>query len=83
MDNKINVSVFAPILEKNYDVMIPIDKNIAEVLLLLLKGIPELSKGYYQNAKPLLYNQRSGKPYNLKVIVKNTDIHSGTKLILL
>ena len=52
MDFKVYVKIEIPILEKEYELFIPVDRRIHEVLSLILKSTPELSSGYYKENKP-------------------------------
>ena len=82
--NKILVEIYIPIIEEKYDVWLPKNKKIYNIIELLLKGIYELSKEeYYGDKYPTLYNKLTGKFYDLNAIIKDTDIKNGTQLILI
>ncbi|MEG0026428.1 MAG: hypothetical protein RR732_04155 [Bacilli bacterium] len=84
MTNKILVQVLVPIFQTKYDVFIPSNKRLSNVLILLQKAINELSEGWYpivDNSD--LYNQDTGKKYNLNLTVQEVNIESGTTLIII
>ncbi|MDD6879376.1 MAG: hypothetical protein PUD59_04000 [bacterium] len=45
MNNKINVTIVVPKLEEEYDVEIPVSKNVKVSIDLIIKSINELSEG--------------------------------------
>lgn len=84
MDNKVLVTIIVPLIEKKYEVFLPANKKIGEIVYLLSKGLVEVSNGYYIiTNKEKLYNRMTGKEYNNNQILKNTDIRHGTWLVLM
>ena len=63
-----------PILEKEYELLIPIDRRIHNIITILVRNIPELSRNYYMNNKPNLYNKATGEKYDMNQIIKNSNI---------
>lgn len=83
MDN-ILVKLYVPTLEKIYDVWIPSHKRIYNVIVLLIKAINELNDNCYRlNKIPMLYDKITAEIYDLNLKVIDTNIRSGTELILL
>lgn len=84
MDNKVLVTIIVPLIEKKYEVFLPANKKIGEIVTLLSKGLVEVSNGYYIiTNKERLYNRVNGKEYNNDQILKNTDIRHGTWLVFM
>lgn len=84
MNNKVLVKLYIPMIEKNYDVWIPINKKISTIITLLVKGISDLNKGCYQPKDlPILYNKETSEEYDINLKVINTNIRNGTELILI
>ena len=82
--NKVLVRVFFPAIDCEYDIWIPLNKSIYNIIILLAKGINELKNGVYQPEEiPILYNKQTGDYYDLDVAVQDTDIKNGTELILI
>lgn len=84
MDNKVFIIVQVPLIEERYEVYIPVGRKIHKVTSILAKAVSELSGGHYpikENAT--LYNKVTGKPYNINMTVKDTDIRNGTIVILI
>ncbi len=83
MDFRVYVVIEAPILDKKYELLVPIDRRIHELIAVLKKGIPELSQKYYSNRSPQIYNKTSGEIYDMNQIIKDSNIKTGTRLILI
>jgi hypothetical protein len=83
MDFKVYVLVEIPILEKECELFVPVDRRIHDMLSIIIKNIPELSTGYYKTNKPNVYSKTTGKVYNMNDIIKNTDIKMGTRLLVI
>ena len=82
--NKVLVKLYIPVIEKQYDVWLPKNKRIYNVILLLLKGLNELTKESYNTENlPILYNKLTGIKYNINDRVRDTDITNGTEIILI
>ena len=76
MDNKVLVTIIVPLIEKKYEVFLPANKKIGEIVTLLSKGLVEVSNGYYIiTNKERLYNRMTGKEYNNNQILKNIYDH--------
>ena len=84
MNNKVLVELVVPVLEESYDVFIPVNKKIGNIIILLSKLISELSGGYFvANEKNNLYNGDTGDTYPMDALLINTDIRNGSKIILM
>ena len=84
MNNKVLVELIVPILEENYDVFIPKNRKIGNVIELLSKMVSEMSNGYFQaTGKNMLYSGDTGEKYDMNILVANTDIRNGSKIILM
>ncbi len=82
--NKVLVKLYIPVIEEQYDVWLPKNKKIYNVILLLLKGINELTKDAFNTESlPILYNKLTGAKYNINDRVQDTDITNGTEIILI
>lgn len=84
MKNKVLICLIVPDIDKKYDVYIPINKKIGNIIALLGRAVQDLNPGEFTfNNKIQIYNQKSGMRYDLNQIVKNTDIRNGTGLVLM
>ena len=82
--NKLLIIVYVPLLGKNYDVFIPINKKTIEIIFLLNKAINEMSGGAFKMADTLsLINADDGTIYDTDRTFLENGILNGAKLILL
>jgi len=82
--NNVLVKLYVPMLEETYDVWIPSHKRIYNVIILLVKAINELNNNcYILNEMPMLYDKLTAEIFDVNLRVKETNIRSGTELILL
>ncbi|MCI8460932.1 MAG: hypothetical protein HFE81_05995 [Bacilli bacterium] len=84
----INTSVFVkivvPEIDKSYDVYLPVNKKVGNIINLLNSSISEMSSGEFpvsNNNK--LYNSRTLERYASNVLLYNTTIRNGSVLILI
>lgn len=82
--NKILVKLYVPMIEKQFDIWIPLNKRICNVIKLLVKVIDDFSRGYYKPKKlPTLYDRATAEPYDVNLTVRETSIRNGTELVLI
>ena len=71
-------------IENTYDVWIPANKKIYNVIHLLVKAINELNDNCFKEKQlPLLYDKITAEKIDVNLTVKQTNIRSGTELVLL
>ena len=84
MNNKIFVIVEVPLIEQRYEVYIPVGKRINNAAQILSKAVSELSGGHYPvNPDATIYSKVTGKPYNINMTLKDSDIRNGSEIILI
>ena len=84
IENKVLIRVNVPSLEEKYDVYIPVNRRINNVIKMLKAALFELSQGVFNSSEDyLLYNASSGNMYDLNALVRDTDIRNGSHVILL
>ena len=83
MDFRVYVIVEVPILDKKYELFVPSDRRIHDLIRIIKEADPGLSKNYYVKKQLNIYNKTTGKLYDLNMIIKNSNIKMGTRLILL
>ena len=77
------ITLDVQILDKKYELLVPIDRRIHDLIDLLKDNIPELKENYYKNKTPNIFNKSSGELYDMNEIIKDSDIKTGTRLILI
>ena len=82
--NKILICVYVPIIEKEFDVYIPVNKKVGYVKKLLIKSISELSDNIFKmNNNVIVSNKLTSNVYNDNDYIIDTDIRNGSKLVIL
>ena len=82
-DNKVNVDLIVPSIGEKYNIFIPVNKTIGEVILILNKTINELNSSFPIIKSLILLDVIDNKIYDVNSIVKNTGIKNGTILALI
>lgn len=84
MSNKVLVHVIVPELDESFDVFVPINIKIGTLVKLLNKSIKELSSGMFEeNDTRKLYDSLDSKVYSFNKLVRETNIRSGTNVVLM
>ena len=82
MDFRVYIVLEVPIIEKKYELLVPIDRKINDLINILKKNIPELTNGYYSKNSPNLYNKSTGMLYDMNTTIKNSNIKVGTRIVM-
>jgi len=84
MKNKVLVEILVPSIEAKYDVYLPINKKVGNVINLLGDAIREFSNGVFVVSNTVcLYNSVTGDKYEMDKLIYDTDIRNGTILVLM
>lgn len=84
MNNKILIRLYIPLIEEEYDIFIPINKRVGTIKQLLEKCISEQNdNGYVPAEDTNLYSKETGKVYDVQLLVKDTDLKNGSRVVLL
>ena len=84
MNNKVLVNLYVPLLEKKYELFIPADRKVSEIIYLIGNSLNDITGGYYiYNKTERLYNRQTGKEYNAGEYLKFTSIRNGTELVFM
>lgn len=84
MKNKVMVEILVPSIEGNYDVYLPINKKVGNVINLLNRAIVEFSNGVFVPSNTVcLYNSVTGDKYDMDKLILDTDIRNGSILVLM
>ena len=84
MKNKLLIELIVPDIDEKFNLFIPINKRVGNIVVLLNKSVSELTNGAYVGSHvSALYNKFTGKKYDVNDLIRNTDIKHGTSLILI
>lgn len=82
--NKILIELSIPLIEKTYDLYIPINKKIGTVKKLIEEGLIELTDNAYNVKEDSnFYSMETGEVYDVNKTVRETDLKNGSRIILI
>ncbi len=82
--NKILVELEIPVIEKKYDLFIPINKKIGTIKSLIESSLLELTDNSYEIKEDTnLFSKDTGTIYDVNQTVRDTDLKNGSRIILL
>ncbi len=82
-ENKINVELIVPSIGKRFDLFIPTNKTIGEIIVILNKTINEITGCFPENNHLALLNVLEVTIYDSKVELIKTGIKNGAILALI
>ena len=82
-NNKVNVELIVPSIGKKYNLFIPVNKTIGEIIVILNKSINELTGYFPINNKLSLFDVGECAIYNYELEIINTNIKNGSVLVLI
>lgn len=82
--NKILIELEIPLIEKSYDLYIPINKKIGTIKRLLEQALVEITEGAYEmRLDTNFYSKETGQIYDVNKNVRETDLENGSRIILI
>lgn len=82
--DKILIKLYVPSIEERYDIKIPLNKKVSDVIILLIKAIDEFCGGTYKPEEiPHLYNLLTEEIIDTDLKVRDAKIKNGMQLILI
>lgn len=84
INNKVLVKLIVPEIDKSYDIYLPINKKIGNIINLLNQAIVELSNNQIALSDAnKLYNVKTKECYQSDILLANTNIRNGTNLVII
>lgn len=84
MNNKILIELQIPLIEKQFDLFIPINKKIGTIKNLVEQALVELTdSAYTPKAESNFYSKETGDIYDVNKTVRDTDLKNGSRIILI
>ncbi|MEG6533636.1 methyltransferase [Caldifermentibacillus hisashii] len=82
--NKVLVEIFLPAANQSFDVYIPLESRMSEVLVLVSSLLSDLSDGKYKATHDaVLCDAETGIIFNINMTVFELGIKNGSKLMLI
>ncbi len=83
MEYKVLIKLFVPEIEQSYEMYIPVNRTIGQVIELMNKVVNDLSMGVFPIKAGLnLMNRRENIIYDYNSLIRETDIRNGSELII-
>lgn len=84
MNNKVLVEIFVPAANMSYDVFIPLDSKMSDVILLVSNMLSDLSNGKYKATEDaVLCDAKTGMIYNVNLEIAELGINNAAHLLLI
>jgi len=84
MKNKVLVELSIPEIDEVFNVFLPVNRKIGNIIELLNKALFEVKNGtYIGGTKNFLYNRTTGERYHIDSLLRETDIRNGSSIVLL
>lgn len=82
--NKVLIELEIPLIEKKYDVFIPINKKVGTIKKLIEDSLIELTdNAYFPKDDSNFYSKETGAIYDVNQTVRDTDLKNGSRIILI
>jgi len=82
--NKVLVEIILPAADQSFDVYIPLDSRMSEVLVLVSSLLSDLTDGKYKaTPNAVLCDAASGIIFNINMAIAELGIKNGSKLMLI
>ncbi len=83
MEYKILIKLFLPELEQSYEMYIPVNRTVGQVIELMNKVVNDITLNIYPVKEGLqLMNRRDNTLYDYNELIRNTNIRNGTELVM-
>lgn len=84
MKNKVLVELYVPTIDEIYNLYLPVNRKIGNIIALLNKSLMEVTNGeFVGNEYTMLYNRNTGEMYDVNVSLRETNIRNGSSIVLL
>ena len=84
MNNKILIELEIPLIEKKYDLFIPINKKIGTIKRLIENALVDLTdNAYVPRDDSNFYSKETGQIFDVNKTVRDTELRNGSRRILL
>ena len=80
--NKVLVQIYIPTLSEEYDLFLPINKKIVNIIYLIQKALIDINPDYKIDNNIGLYDRITGNKIDVDIKIKDSNIRNGSKLML-
>ena len=82
-DNKVNVDLIVPSIGEKYNIFIPVNKTVGEVIIILNNSINEMNSSFPIINNLSLLDVIDNKIYDINIEIIKSGIKNGTILALI
>lgn len=80
--NKILLEIYVPLIEKKYEIFVPVSKSVEKVTKIINKSISELNDNFLSEESSFrLYDQQTGNLIPLNVTIKDSGLKNGSRVL--
>ena len=84
MKNKVVVELYVRTIDEIYNLYLPVNRKIGNIIALLNKSLTEVTNGeFVGNEYTMLYNRNTGEMYDVNLSLRETNIRNGSSIVLL
>ena len=83
MKNKVLISLYIPSINKSYDIYVPVNKRVHDIIKMINESLVELTNGDYTPNYVSFYNLGTGTRYSMNLLIRDTDIRNNTRIVLM
>lgn len=84
MNHKVLVEIYVPASGDSFDVWIPLESRMSEVVQLTAAAVSDLLKGQFRaDSSTVLCDRETGMIYNVNMAVAELGIQNGSRLMLI
>ena len=82
--NKILIELEIPLIEKKYDLFVPINKRVGTIKNLIEDSLVELTdSAYTPKEESNFYSKETGEIYDVNKNVRYTELKNGSRILLI
>ena len=82
MEYKVLIKLYVPEIENTYEMYIPINRTVGEVVRLMNQIVHNMSEVFPIRENIHLYNRYTNSIYPRNQLIRDTDIRNGTELVM-
>lgn len=83
MEYKVLIKLFVPQIEQCYEMYIPVNRTVGQVIELMNKVVNDISSGIFPVKDGLnLMNRRDNVIYDYGQLIRETNIRNGSELVM-
>lgn len=83
MEYKVLIKLFVPQIEQCYEMYIPVNRTVGQVIELMNKVVNDISSGIFPIKDGLnLMNRRDNVIYDYGQLIRETNIRNGSELVM-